>query len=427
MNNILTYINIRDFSKTKRIHFFINIIIGIAIAVFFHFVERTVWGEDTINSAFDWFIEKEARIEAKNVGKSSGQRVYKTSDKILFVEIDHAVYKKWGTPAITPRNEIAKIIEAAYKGGAAIIVLDILLEDKDCCRPENDSVLRKVLQEMIDEKATTKIIFPARIRFGGEIQKSLFGDMIENSPNFYSASPTFSATSKDKIIRYWNIHETFKENGDDRILWNASFLAAMLANGKIRELKNLEKAIYSQNFHPEKDDLYKNRIRFLLVPKKALLDYPGGSLFQSVCSIDEVPYADFRNKIVIIGNSSPDAGDMYPTPAGNMAGMFIHGNSINTILLGLQPSRPPMIVNILIEVLIIIMASYLFLYFQSLAAQILGSIILVLTLGVVSYYYFLYTGIFLNFVFAVIGMGFHKNISNIEKIFIDKGKNIIEH
>ncbi len=423
-------------------------------------------------------MAKEAEKSTEKMETLGGQETDKISDKIVFVEIDHASYKKWGRPAITPRNEIAKIIESAYKGGAKTIVLDILLEDRDCCNPRHDSMLRKVFQEMIDRKSATKVIVAVRIGHDGDIRNNLFEDIMMKSPNFYSALPTLFATVTDRVIRYWTPYETFKENGRDGILWNISFLTAMLINDKTKELKDLEEKIKSDKFHkphhiklgnmktieitPDRDDIYRNRIRFLLIPKDALPGHPGGNLFQAVCQIDEVPHADFRDKIalqrnlifkaqyivdlsglntqhvvslslscvvgiVIIGNSSPDAGDMHPTPAGNMAGMFIIGNAVNTISLGIQPSHSSMLVNMLIEALIIIMAAYLFLYFQSLLAQILGSIILISIFGVASYYYFLHTGVFLNFIFAVIGMGFHKTISNVEEIIEKRGINVNEH
>jgi hypothetical protein len=77
--------------------------------------------------------------------------------------------------------------------------------------------------------------------------------------------------------------------------------------------------------------------------------------------------------------------------------------------------------NILIEAVIIVMAAFLFLYLHSFLALVLGSIILILTLGVFSYYYFLHTGVYLNFMFAVLGMSFHRTIENIEDLFKKKG------
>jgi hypothetical protein len=44
-----------------------------------------------------------------------------------------------------------------------------------------------------------------------------------------------------------------------------------------------------------------------------------------------------------------------------------------------------------------------------------------LIFGYLSYLYFLKTGVFLNFVFAVVGMGFHETVAHIEEIIERKG------
>jgi hypothetical protein len=63
----------------------------------------------------------------------------------------------------------------------------------------------------------------------------------------------------------------------------------------------------------------------------------------------------------------------------------------------------------------------LFLYFTSFLAQIIATLVILVILGYCSYLYFLKTGVFLNFVFAVVGMGFHETIKDIEEIIESRG------
>lgn len=270
----------------------------------------------------------------------------------------------------------------------------------------------------------------------GTLKKNLFADLIEKNQNFYTAIPNISATATDRIIRYWIPYERSRNTDRNHIIWNVSLLAAVLANEKINDLKNIENKISTQQFaegytiklnngkeiylSTKRAELYRNRIRYLLVPRNTMTDHWEGNL-REVYTADQAKHVSFKDKIVIIGNSSPDAGDIYSTPIGNMAGMYIIGNAVNTILLGLQPAHSSIYLNMIIEVLVIVMAAYFFLYFTALLAQILVSIVLILTLGVISYYYFLHSGIFLNFMFAVVGMSFHKTISNFEEIIESKG------
>lgn len=438
MKRFWTYIDFTAFPRRRKIHFFINIFVGIVIAVFCHLLEHTDWGEATINKAFDFVIAREARDSAQSMEQLEGRGHNRISDKVEidFVEIDHETYKKWGKPLVTPRDELARTIETVYKGGAKVVVVDILLEDKDCCHPEYDRQLRKVLENMTDEKAATNVIFPVRLGKEGDIRENLFGDLIDKNPNFHRAVSNFSASPADKVVRYWVPYEIVKNDGKNRVLWHMSFLAAILAHGKSRELEDVENQVARQPFQQphhfklenareielsaDRDDLYRNRIRFLLIPPNTLKGHPGGNLFQEVHRLDEVQYGVFRNKIVVIGNTSPDAGDIHPTPAGNMAGMYIVGNAINTIIQGIQPSHPGEVWRFLLEAVEVVLAAYLFLHFRTFSAATLGVGAVLLIFGGLSYYCFFRSGVFLNFIFPVAGMGFHRTIANIEEI-MEKG------
>jgi len=441
VRRLISYIDVKNFSRIKKIHFFINVFIGITVVLFFHFVENTDWGEANINKAFDFIIKKEAEKSAKSMENLTAQRNIGISDKIVFAEIDHETYKKWGRPNLIPRDKLAEIIKIAYEGGAKIISLDILLEDNDCCHPQSEGELRKILQDMTDKNSATKVIFPVRVSYDGKIRTNTFQALIEKNPNFYAASAYISATAADMVVRYWVPFEIVQ---DDRntILWNVSFLAAMLDKGKEAEIKDFEQTIKKDGFRndhhfqisndkfititPDKDDIYRNRIRFLLVPQNTLSNHPGGNLFDNVYQLDHIKHANVKDKIVIIGNSSPDAGDIHSTPVGNMAGMFIIGNAINTLSFGLQPSRPPLWLNIMIDIVIVIMAAFIFLYFNSFRAKILSYVVIIPIVGFVSWLIFLYIGVLLNCIFALMGIVNHPMADHIAEYLNNKGANANE-
>ena len=443
MSSLPSFANIRKFSRKKKIQFFVNISVGIIIAVSFHFLENTDWGESTINTAFDFVIRREAEKSAATAADLTIQRSARVSDRIIFLEIDDATYRKWGNPLLTPRKKLSDLVKLASDGGAKVIILDVLLEDTDCCNPEGDTELRSVLQEMTKNRLPVRIIFPVRVGQDGVFPKrNLYEDLIVSNPNFYHATANFSATATDRVIRYWVPFEYERFGERDTIIWNISFLAAMLYEGKEGDMQKLASQIRNGAFHkarqfdlrnsatiaisPDREDIYRNRIRFLLIPKRTLPHYHEGNLFDAAYGADEAKHAAFEDKLVIIGNSSSDVGDIHPTPIGTMAGMFIIGNAINTILSGIQPSHPPILLNLLIEAFIIMLAGFLFLYFHSFLAQILGSTLLILPLVIFGYWYFLYTGVFLNFMFAVVGMSFHRIVSNIEEIIHNRGASIID-
>ena len=134
-------------------------------------------------------------------------------------------------------------------------------------------------------------------------------------------------------------------------------------------------------------------------------------------SFDEIGGAIFRDKIVIIGNSSPDKGDIHRTPVGDMTGMFLLGNAVNTILNTAQVKHPQMWLGYLIELCVIVAAAYLFLYLMSFLALFVSVIFIFFGLVELGYWYFIETAVFLNSGLIFIGMVFHKIIADIEELF----------
>jgi hypothetical protein len=420
VNQMFFYIDIRKYSKDKRIHFFINISIGIFIAVLCHFLEATSLGEDMINMALDIFIRRETMISLKAADNP------KEKD-LIFIDIDNKTYKSWNEPFITPRDKLADLINAAYRGGAKVILVDILLEKKDLCRIRNDEKLKSIFETIKKERSPTTVILAARLRKNGTLVMPMFVDGITDDgvsletfedrtvsyPNVRVATPCSSATSTDQILRYWDSNEELNRARRIRLL-NMAELAASL----IRDSKK----VAEKSKQDEPDYIYKNRIRFFLIPPGVIEKAPKGNLGSSMISASSVNgIIPCKDKIVIIGNSYDDSGDIYRTPVGEMSGMYILGNALNTIYLGKQPAHPSRAINILIEIFAIIIAAYVFLKFPSLLAQIISSAILIFTLGILSVFYFYHTGVFLNFVFSVAGMGFHRTFSNIEDIFRKRG------
>jgi hypothetical protein len=443
-------LDVRRFPQKKRAHFFINLAIGFGILILLHFLQETRWGEGTLDKFFDLFISSESR---------KAVQVDLQHAPILFVDIDDDTYAEWGEPLITPRDRLARILQVLYDNGAKVIVLDILLEGPDC-RPENDRALLEVIEKIKDDpKSPTRLILSQRIGFKGKLKKTIFDRLFEKGSlaggsglrKIYQATPTLSATGSDNIVRYWNLYERYQsDEGREGIIWGSPIVAVLLAvEGDLQKLGPFEEILRRiEGDHGNSIDvlqlnngksirlpydqahLYLQRLRFSLVPQgpspNALIEneaHSGGNLYQSVVRFDELEYYRemYKDKIIIVGNSSPDVGDIHRTPVGDMPGMYVLGNSIYTILAKGQPSPPPVWLSLMIEIIIIIGAAYVFLYFTSLLAQVIASVIILAVFGYFSYIFFMKTGVFVNFVFAIVGMGFHETAKDIEEIIEKKG------
>jgi CHASE2 domain-containing sensor protein len=455
VGKILSHLHFRKPPPESKATIYINIAVGIAIAIFFHWAEETEWGELQLNRVFDLFIRYEATKSAE-----------RDDSKIVFVDFGKTAYEKWNRPSITPRDEIARLIDDAYKGGAAVIVPDFLFEEPDCFRKGGDrrleDLLRKIGQDgknaMKDPtKPFPKIVLPTQVGYDQKMRKTLFDQFI-NGVNIFHGLPYVSSPSNDLTVRYWVTYDVARNSrGEKVVLWGMPLLAAVLAEGNIDELKEIEKNVIKKDEKetygvtlrtlPEgkkitfpsrrnREDLYLQRIRYFLIPPPAPTgDEKEGNgppdirpnLLNELIMASELTenagtkkerLADlFKGKIVIIGNSIPDVGDIHLTPVGRMAGMYIIGNSLYTMMRGLQITRPPLWAVYLMESAVIAIAAYLFVAYASLPAQFLSSILLAAVFGPLSLYLYMKTGVFLNFLLSIWGMSIHRMVTNIEEIF----------
>ncbi len=432
MEKICNRLTAREPEKKKKAQFCVNMWAGIVVLLLMHTAASTPWGEGVLNDAFDEFIQKDAKKAVKTIAN--------TGD-IFLVDLDHNKPEKPGEEIsyISPRDTIAKIIKMAAPGKAEIIVLDILLEKKDYRSPEKDEELHKALEELsMDKECQTKVIFAQRVGKNGKLKRNLFDPLIEKNPNFYRAIPYLYATKKDRVTRYWKAYDVY---GKTNIIWSIPVLTLVLNEGRMEDLKKREKQLVQKKNEVEdlvvnlaksknkkfvlpfsNKDLFRQRIRFSLIPKDCIDGFPAGNLIlPTIKDIEKVDPRRFKDKIVLIGASDPEKGDIHPTPVGDMPGMYIHGNAIHTLLKGLQPKPAPWWIAIVLDIVIIIAVPYFFLRLKSWLAKLIGTIILSTTLALFSYYIlFRYLGMFFSFAFGTAAMGYFDTFSGIRETILER-------
>jgi len=355
-----------------RTHFIINLVIGIVIALVFHVMESKNWGEGITNIGFDLMVRYENKLAHTNYFED-------TNSTLFFIDITKHTFKEWGEPYITPRSRIARLINFAVKCKANVVILDILLEKADCYDPNGDKELKSVIHNLVTENIPTKIIIPLRIDSDGVINKTIIDDLIaedtklvkdkkKKARTIYTAVPTVTATPDDLVVRYWSVYQMGTENGLKKIVWSIPMVACSLfSKGSIDDLERAASSILSNkslgtnhevdkelvvNFSlPAKtvmiprvgssthDEIYTQRIRYKvprdLSEKFVVNKIDLGTILLTADQIlapqnDVLPVKNLDNRIVLIGVSSPDARDMHQTVIGQIPGMYILGNSINT-------------------------------------------------------------------------------------------------
>ena len=392
--------------------------------VFFYFshLQRM---EKLFNIAIDEMIHKETTsfmhrregcVNDVSGGKSCKAVRNRFSDKIVFIDIDHETYVKWGEPLIFQRSKIAHFLRTAEKNNAKVVVLDILL-DYPSFAAQEDAELRSVLEDLTRKKTPLKVVFPIILRNTDRtIKKNIYDDLIERNNNFQRGVPYLSLSKSDKVIRYiryYDIADTLE--GEKKVVWSVPLLAWALYNDTLQQLTNLEFVIIDdvkfkrkqqyiiefadqQRMVVSNNELFSNRIRFSLLPPGTLGGE--GNLFTQRILPEELDALqnELRNKIVIIGTSSKDKEAWYPTPVGDMAGFYIIGNAINMMVSNWQMQDAPLWVTISLEFLLIITASYLFVYFRSRTVRRYSTLLVITALIPITYYFYSTYGIFINVV-----------------------------
>jgi CHASE2 domain-containing sensor protein len=337
----------------KKILFARNFSIGLVVIIIFSFLSEREWGEGIVNVAFDYLQNREAKLASHTVPATS----------VNFIDITERSYEAWDRPLLTPRRDIARLVKHAANNGAKVIVLDILLEEKDCCDPAGDRMLLEFLQGYAARPDFPPLIIPVSINRHGSCKPSIVDKVIDNqSPGqqvIYRGLPLVSGSNRDRRTRYWEYYRTYTgAEGTKEILWGVPVLAGVLAGAGQEHLKIVERHLLQGEGERPKvqlgsrkyaiptlsdeqvPDLYTQRIRFQLIPPTPK-GYQSNLLTvrRSADLILEkgVSTPEFAGKIVVIGNGHQDSGDLHETPIGNIPGMYVIGNAIHTVVTHPQP------------------------------------------------------------------------------------------
>ena len=438
--NMPVYVRLLDYrrwDKKKKRQFWSNLAVGICICAAFHYLERTAYGERILNSIFDKMAIKETSEAVSRSKDCIGKRTDDSScDKaavwassnIAYIDIDHSAYRLWNEPLIIPREMVARYIRLADKNAARMVILDLLL-DYSSQNGKGDALLRETLEDLTRRQSPLAIIFPVTVRtVERTVRPVIYEDIISRNPNFYRALPYVSATSSDRVVRYMKHFEPINSSdGSQKILFGVPLLASVILSGEIGQLKKIEENIISdlhasarephayeiklkdgRNILIENHELISSRIRYTQIPPGVM--HNEGNLFTERILPDEVEslQSELKGKVVIIGVSSPDKGDILPTPVGAMPGIYIIGNAISTVAGHGQVLPSPLWVRLLLEFIIILCAAFLFLYTTSVVIEIVLSVIMVTLLVPLTYYFYMNFGIFINSIFPVMGMSLQR-------------------
>lgn len=359
----------------------INVLIGtlVLVLVYRFGVDRIKYFEVQKNFVYDKRLQNEASKSASQVEDVNSKQV--RPDSIVFVDLNSPATINSNEDWVTPRDKIAASLKEAFDGGAKVIVLDVLLEGRSNDL-NADKKLKQIMQYVSKENSKPIIILPLRTSFENKSVVDSKTYPIINKKNIYYSIPEFGASPMDNTVRFW---VPYHVDSDNTLHWNTVLLAYAAAMNDVIDLKKHENATGDRVSKNElaignksitlgntTKNYAQNRIRFELIPPGVMKNHPEGNLFKNRIMYDEIKFADYKDKIVIIGNSNANMRDIASTPIGKMPGMYIVGNAINTLLS--EDSRNSdfnKALAILFDILLVVTTAYILHVIKSNGLQII--------------------------------------------------------
>ena len=96
--------NVFKYERKEIVHFFINIFIGLGIAIFFHYMEKKEYGGSLLDRYIDTLISIEASVIGNYENDTFFKNIFWNTDfinrnslqNISFIELDRMTLEEWG-------------------------------------------------------------------------------------------------------------------------------------------------------------------------------------------------------------------------------------------------------------------------------------------------------------------------------------------
>lgn len=419
--------------------------------IFFIAIRNTSIIQGSINAWLDYYIK--FRMDVATDTQIAAQ-------KITFLDFDNKSFQILGKPDMTPRDKIAELLSIAYGGNADIVLLDFDFSEPDYSPSkmfvgenvaksgaERDFELFTLIERIKnDSAAQTKVLVPLATYADRTLKNNIFSSLVDNK-KIFAVTPTLTVNrSGDNAARFWLPYLEVKSS-EPEILWSIPLLSAVLDSGNFEQLQKLQNEIlntdkmsFDVEISPtEQFKFYReqtssgglirnsaasqyNRIQYVAIPPNVLNSSPFGTIKPSNIGHWRIGGSDNKridcqDKIVVIGRADEDCADFFQTPCGILPGMYVHGNSIASILGATRPHLAPLYKYVLLELLLIVVTAYAFLGLSKSKA----SCVVIALKGlcwIFTYIYFCHTNEFVYLSFCFLFLGVYNFVNNIQQAFV---------
>lgn len=250
---------------------------------------------------------------------------------VTYVDIDDALYRdRWGLPAMTPRDELARLVDSLASAGARLIVVDV-----DLAWGERDAVLGEFLASY---DAEAPLVFMRQIvedTAGLVLYPSAYDDVFAANPRLRWAHAFFFTSAGGQIVD-WAPWVAACGGAGPELLPAVAVVAFEQSRGaeparpptpagcSTDHQPATQRIIYTEGFgFPRSSRIAAGEV--FNVERRAARTLRAEALLDG-SRIDTA--ALLRGRIAIIGGSHAAGRDLHDTPIGVLPGAVVQANTV---------------------------------------------------------------------------------------------------
>lgn len=369
-----------------------NSVVAVLVSLLAWMAQSSEWGQAKVDEAFDDFSRGEAEAAVDDPAFVAVQQSDGKGLPWTVIAFDEQTYA-WapGGTAWTPRSWLVSAIDRAVRGGAAVVLVDFwLTQDLPVYQhPLPAAGSATLVDEQSDWTEGLARLAPAaaqsrsvllfadssdpRRPTGPSSYTSSVRQAAQASPSVVTGAATFLVDPRDRVTRRFQTYVNQAQGRSPSLVVQAVLFQAygleegrrqiaelsrqlsdnaMLDHGFDWPVRGLSRPLRFERNEPD-EDCVSARLRLRLLPDEvlgALSPHEAGlrrladrapQLIRSFDPLAE-PSADelrrnYAGKIVLIGATDWRLGDVHRTSVGDLPGVLVHANSIDTLQRGLQP------------------------------------------------------------------------------------------
>lgn len=262
---------------------------------------------------------------------------------VTIVDIDAATHRAWGSPAMTPRDDLARMLQVVSAAQPAAIVVDIDLSwgdgtgDAVADRGAEQRALREFLEGY---SGAAPLVFQKRIEpsLDGKPRAtpSPYDDLFVRNPQLAWAHANFETDGRGKVRDWQEWLPVCSEAGTD---WLPSVPVSIAANVAVLPVglgRPAPPTTAATDCSAAAQQAGGRARRLLVGPRLTggaqLRPMPDARVVSAATVLDAELARDdqrlFAGRVVFIGSSFPSSGDFWLTPAGVIPGVEMLANTV---------------------------------------------------------------------------------------------------